>query len=147
MRSAIPGSDGNHKSGLKIAFDRLTYRIVKLAKSVQTMTTQRPNPMAGPAYVVALQNALEKRVNEYRTPPRTGGIQISTRFDEFVLNHVDAIVEESGWNRAEVLYALVQRGLFDLYAFLAPEVTETIIHKIVAKMAPPQPPAIPERDR
>ena len=63
------------------------------------MTTQRANPMAGPAYVKALQNALEKRMNEYRNPPRTGGTQISTRFDEFVLNHVDGIVEESGWNR------------------------------------------------
>jgi hypothetical protein len=109
------------------------------------MTTQRANPMAGPAYVKALQNALEKRMNEYRNPPRTGGTQISTRFDEFVLNHVDGIVEESGWNRAEVLYALVQRGLFDLYVFLDPDITERIVHKIVAKMAPPQPPVPQER--
>jgi hypothetical protein len=101
---------------------------------------QRPNPMAGPAYVVALQNALEKKVTEYHTPPRTGGTQISTRFDEFVLNHVDAIVDECDWNRAEVLYALVQRGLFDLYAFLDPAITERIVEKTVAKLAPPQPP-------
>jgi hypothetical protein len=108
------------------------------------MATQRVNPMAGPAYVVALRNSLEKRTTEYTTPPRTGGTQISTRLDDFVLKHVDAIVEECGWNRAEVLYALVQRGLFDLYEFVSPEIVERIVQKIVAKMAPPQPP-VPER--
>ena len=107
------------------------------------MATQRVNPMAGPAYVVALRNALEKRTSEYMTPPRTGGTQISTRLDDFVLKHVDAIVEECGWNRAEVLYGLVQRGLFDLYEFVSPEIVERIVQKIVAKMAPPQPP-VPE---
>ena len=105
------------------------------------MTTQRVNPMAGPAYVIALRNALEKRKTEYTTPPRTGGTQISTRLDEFVFNHIEAIVEECNWNRAEVLYALIQRGLFDLYEFVSPEVIDRIVHKIVAKMAPPQPPA------
>ena len=107
------------------------------------MPPLRANPMAGPAYVIALRNALEHRTAEYTTPPRTGGTQISTRFDEFVLNHVDAIVDECGWNRAEVLYALVQRGLFDLYEFISPEMVERIIEKIVGKMAPPQPPVPP----
>ena len=105
----------------------------------------RTNPMSGPAYVIALRNALDKRKAEYHTPPRTGGTQISTRFDEFVLNHIDAIVDQSGWNRAEVLYALVQRGLFDLYEFTSPETTDRIVKKIVGKMPPAQPPAVPER--
>lgn len=104
-------------------------------------TTQRVNPMAGPAYVIALRNALEDRKTEYTTPPRTGGTQISTRLDDFVFNHVEAIVEECGWNRAEVLYALIQRGLFDLYEFVSPEIVNKIVHNIVARMAPPQPPA------
>lgn len=103
-------------------------------------TTQRANPMAGPAYVIALRNALENRTTEYTTPPRTG-TQISTRLDDFVFNHVEAIVEECGWNRAEVLYALIQRGLFDLYEFVSPEIVNRIVHKIVSRMAPPQPPA------
>jgi hypothetical protein len=103
-------------------------------------TTQRPNPMSGPAYVIALRNALESRTTEYTTPPRTGGTQISTRLDDFVFNHVQAIVEECAWNRAEVLYALIQRGLFDLYEFLSPEIVERIVRRIVAKMAPLQPP-------
>ncbi len=103
------------------------------------MHTLRANPMAGPAYVIALRNALERRKTEYTTPPRTGGTQVSTRFDEFVLNHVDAIVEECKWNRAEVLYALVQRGLFDLYEFVSPDVVDRIVERIVGKIAPPQP--------
>jgi len=97
--------------------------------------------MAGPAYVIALRNALERRTTEYTTPPKTGGTQISTRLDDFVLNHVEAIVSETKWNRAEVLYALIQRGWFDLYEFVSPEIVERIVQKIVAKMAPPQPPA------
>jgi hypothetical protein len=104
------------------------------------MSGRRVNPMAGPAYVIALRNELEGRTEEYVTPPRTGGTQISTRFDEFIVNHVDAIVEKCGWNRAEVLYALVQRGLFDLYEFVSPKVVDEIVRKIVGKMAPPQPP-------
>lgn len=107
------------------------------------MSQMRANPMAGPAYVVALRNALERRSNEYTTPPRTGGTQISTRLDEFVLNHVEAVVEECGWNRAEVLYALVQRGLFDLYEFVSPDVVDRIVQRIVGRIAPPQPPVAP----
>ena len=109
------------------------------------MPNQRTNPMAGPAYVIALRNALEQRQTEYTTPPRTGGTQISMRLDDFVFNHVEAIVEQSGWNRAEVLYALIQRGLFDLYEFVAPSVVDKIVAKIVAKVVPLQPPAKPPK--
>jgi hypothetical protein len=111
-----------------------------------SMQRERVNPMAGPAYVVALKNALEKKLAEYHSPPRTGGTQISTRLDDFVLNHVEAIVQESGWNRAEVMYALIQRGLFDLYHFIlhdpssSPSIIDTIVQKVIAKGAPPQPP-------
>jgi hypothetical protein len=105
------------------------------------------NPMSGPAYVIALRNALEtaRRPSDYKTPPRTGGTQISIRLDDFIFNHVDALVTECGWNRAEVLYALIQRGLFDLYEFAAPQTVERIVQKIVSKVAPPQPPVNPER--
>ena len=38
----------------------------------------RPNPLSGPAYVIALRNALEKRPSsEYQEAPRTGGTQVS----------------------------------------------------------------------
>jgi hypothetical protein len=105
-------------------------------KEYTSMT--RPNPMSGPAYVMALRNALEKdkRPSQYDYPPRGGGIQISVRLEEFLYNHVNAIVEKSGWNRAEVLTALVQRGLFDLYENSHPDTVDAIVEKVVAKLAP-----------
>ena len=103
----------------------------------------RPNPMSGPAYVMALRNALEQRpASEYQSPPRTGGTQVSIRLDEFMLNHVEAITAKTEWNRAEVLNALIQRGLFDLYEFCAPEVVEGLVQNVVAKLAPAHPRAI-----
>ena len=102
---------------------------------------RRPNPMSGPAYVIALRNALEHRpASEYQSPPRTGGTQVSIRLDEFIFNHVEAITVKTGWNRAEVLNALIQRGLFDLYEFCKPEVVDALVQDVVAKLAPPHPP-------
>jgi hypothetical protein len=103
----------------------------------------RANPMSGPAYVIALRNALEKRPSEYQEAPRTGGTQVSIRLDEFIFNHVEAITAKSGWNRAEVLNALIQRGLFDLYEFCAPRMVDTLVQDVVAKLAPPHPPVVP----
>lgn len=101
----------------------------------------RPNPMSGPAYVIALRNALEQRpTSEYQSPPRTGGTQVSVRLDEFIFNHVEAIVAKTEWNRAEVLNALIQRGLFDLYEFCKPKVVDALVQDVVAKLAPPHPP-------
>ena len=106
-------------------------------------TPQRANPMSGPAYVIALKNVLEKRITEYTTPPKTGGTQISIRLDSFLFNHIEAIVEECpDWNRAEVLYALIQRGLFDLYHFVSPEIVDRIVEKIVVKVAAPSQPDV-----
>jgi hypothetical protein len=100
--------------------------------------------MSGPAYVIALRNALErdKRPTEYNKPPKGGrSVQISIRLDEFVYNHVEAISEKIRWNRAEILNSLIQRGLFDLYEFSHWETVEEIVQKVVAKVAPPHPPA------
>jgi hypothetical protein len=103
----------------------------------------RPNPMSGPAYIIALRNALEQRpATEYQSPPRTGGTQVSIRLDEFIFNHVEAITAKTEWNRAEVLHALIQRGLFDLYEFCRPEVVDALVQDVVAKLAPPHPPAV-----
>ena len=73
------------------------------------------NPMSGPSYITALQNAVEQNRTAYCTPPRTGGKQMSVRLDDFLLNHVEAIAELSGWNRSEVLYTIAHQGLYDLY--------------------------------
>jgi len=103
------------------------------------------NPMSGPAYIVALRNALErdKRATEYNQPPKQrGGPQLSVRLDDFLFNHLDAIAEKSGWNRSEVINALIHRGLFDLYEYSHPDTVEEIVLSVVDKVAPPQPPAI-----
>ena len=75
----------------------------------------KANPMSGPSYITALQNAVEQRKTSYCTPPRTGGKQMSVRLDDFLLDHVEAIAELSGWNRSEVLYAIAHQGLYDFY--------------------------------
>ncbi len=49
---------------------------------------------------------------------------------------------KTGWNRAEVLNALIQRGLFDLYEFCKPEVVDALVKDVVAKLAPQHPPAM-----
>jgi hypothetical protein len=43
------------------------------------------------------------------------------------------------------LYALVQRGLFDLYELTWPETIDRIVRKIVGKLPPAHPPVIPVR--
>lgn len=103
--------------------------------------SDRVNPFAGPAYIMNLCNTLEPHLKptELRNPPRTGGSQISIRLDDHVLNHVDVIVEKSGWNRAEVLYALVQRGIFDLYYFAQGETVDAIVEAVIRKGPRPQP--------
>ena len=67
---------------------------------------------------------------------------MSIRLDEFVFNHVEAIAVKAGWNRAEVLNALIQRGLFDLYEFCKPKVVVALVRDVVAKLAPPHPPVM-----
>jgi hypothetical protein len=101
------------------------------------------NPLSGPAYVLALRNALEQRpTSQFQSPPRTGGTQISIRLPDFILGHIEAITAKSGWNRSEVIDAVLQRGLFDLYAFIEkPKVAEELINDVAAKLAPPHPPA------
>ena len=69
---------------------------------------------------------------------------MSIRLDEFVFNHVEAIVAKTEWNRAEVLNALIQRGLFDLYEFCKPEAVDALVRDVVAKLAPPHPPMMNE---
>ena len=103
----------------------------------------RANPFSGPAHIMALCNALEtQRRPGIRNPPRTSGTQISSRLDENILNHLDVIVKQSGWTRTEVLYALVQRGLFDLYFFAEDETVEKIV-QVVMNKTPPSQPSVP----
>lgn len=92
----------------------------------------RVNPMAGPAYLKALQNAAEPNRAAYCSPPRTGGRQMSVRLDDFLLNHIEAIAEFASWNRSEVLYAVAHYGLFSLYEN-APEIADKAVASIMEK--------------
>ena len=92
----------------------------------------RTNPMAGPAYIMALCNAVEQNRAAYCTPPRTGGKQMSVRLDDFLLNHVEALAELASWNRSEVLYAIAHHGIFALYE-AAPEIAEKAVASIMEK--------------
>lgn len=95
----------------------------------------RPNPFAGPAYWVTLKNSLENN-GENTSRPRTGGDQISLRLDEHALNHINAIAEHSGWNRSEVLTAIIECGLFKLYENLAPEVSDILVRRVTDQSRP-----------
>jgi hypothetical protein len=91
------------------------------------------NPMSGPSYITALRNAVEQNRTAYCSPPRTGGKQMSVRLDDFLLNHVEAIAELSGWNRSEVLYAIAHQGLYNLYNN-SPLSIDVVVAKIMEKL-------------
>ena len=89
------------------------------------------NPMAGgPAYIVALRNALEGRTSEFHEPPRTGGKQQSVRLDDHLAQHVDVISKMTGWNRTEIFSTLIQRGLFDLYELTDQKTAEKMMQTL-----------------
>jgi hypothetical protein len=71
---------------------------------------------------------------------------MSVRLDEFLLNHVEAIAELSGWNRSEVLYAIAHQGLYDLYNN-SPSSIDVAVAKIVEKFKAQHGDAWPERDQ
>lgn len=95
------------------------------------------NPVSsGPDFVLALRNALEKAEGAYSKPPLTGGTQISCRFADDRLAMLDAISEQSGWNRNQLISALLDRGLFELFRHLEDDVMERIMMHTTDKVAP-----------
>jgi hypothetical protein len=99
------------------------------------MTKVIVNPFSGPAYVVTLKNALENNGGN-TSRPRTGGEQISLRLESHTINHINVIAEHAGWNRSEVLTAVIERGLFDLYGALDPNTTQELIRKVTEATLP-----------
>jgi len=73
------------------------------------------NPlMHDPSYVKILAN----KINNQPTidlKPVTGGKQFSVRIDHLSTRYIEAICVESGWTKSDVVAALIQRGLFDLF--------------------------------
>lgn len=83
--------------------------------------------MAGPDFVELLKNALEGRVAGFARPPATGGTQVSLRFREDRLMLFDILAERSGWNRTQVIDALIDKGLFMLFERLTTSASDEII--------------------
>lgn len=96
------------------------------------------NPLSGPAHIVALANALERdrRPGAYARPPATGGDQISVRLGESLLAHLDILGKAADWTRVQILTALIERGLFDLYDLLSDEVGESIMESLANELVP-----------
>ncbi len=95
------------------------------------------NPISGgPDLISALRNALEKTPNVYAKPPLTGGTQISSRFADDRLAILDAICEQSGWNRNQVINALVDRGLLVLFQQISDVAVDAIMDHAADKIMP-----------
>ena len=89
----------------------------------------RLNPFSfAPAYVGALSDKIQNKPNAFR--PRAGGRQFSVRIDLLMEEHIKALEKLSGWNKSEIIYAFLQRGIFDLYETVEPETTQKIINNI-----------------
>jgi hypothetical protein len=98
------------------------------------------NPFAGgPDFVAAMRNALDGIPNTYVRPPPSGGEQISIRFPESRMALVKALeqhCQQAGWNRSQIINALFERGLFELFNLLRDNTVETIMNDVVAETAP-----------
>jgi hypothetical protein len=95
------------------------------------------NPIAGgPNFVEVLKNVLEKVPNAYAKPPATGGTQISVRFGDDRLAILDGIEKHSGWNRSQIINALVDRGLYELFSRVSNQVVEAIMASAADRVVP-----------
>jgi hypothetical protein len=98
------------------------------------------NPMAGgPDYAGVLRNALENKPGAYAVPPSTGGEQVSIRLPEFTGALIDAITarcQRPVWNRSQVLNALIDRGLYDLFNLLGDKTAKALVDDIASKTVP-----------
>jgi hypothetical protein len=87
------------------------------------------NPFAGgPDYAVILKGALEQqRKALYARPPSTGGTQFSIRLRPGRLAVINQIATQTGWNRNQVIDALLEVGLVALFGALADKVADAVM--------------------
>ena len=58
------------------------------------------------------------------------------RLGESLLAHLDILGKAADWTRVQILTALIERGLFDLYDSLSDEVGESIMENIANELVP-----------
>lgn len=89
------------------------------------------NPLAGgPDYVRSLCNAIHAAEGTYKQPPATGGGATSLRFPRDRAALLDALASASGWNRNQVVNALVDKGLFVLFSELGEKRAVELVEKV-----------------
>lgn len=90
--------------------------------------TEKYNPFATqPSYVSELVKALN---NAPHMQPRSGGRQFSIRLDTAIAHQVEAIHFLTNWSRSDIVMALIQRGLFDLYEILELKKAKELLKKL-----------------
>ena len=86
------------------------------------------NPMVGgPDFIQILVNAVERIPQSYTRPPPTGGKGISFRMREGPAAILDELTRRSGWNRNQVLDALIERGLRDVFNTLSDQAAKDVM--------------------
>jgi hypothetical protein len=94
------------------------------------------NPFSGgPDFVEILRNALEPvNISTYIRPPFTGGSQVSMRLPPDRVALLDRLCERSGWNRNQVIDALIDKGLIELFGALSETTADEIMSEHAAKL-------------
>ena len=100
------------------------------------MAKPRTNPFSGgPDYVRVLSNTLEARARLWVQPPSTGGTQFSIRLRPGRLAIVNQICDHVGWNRNQVIDALLEVALVRLFDALSPKAGEALLTAAAEKSA------------
>ena len=85
-----------------------------------------------------LKRALEDNSAGMARPPATGGVPISFRLEEDRLAMLDILSKRSGWNRTQVIVALIEYGLFELFEALPDSLSSEIIDETVESVIGPR---------
>lgn len=99
------------------------------------------NPIVGgPAYLEMLGATLSAW--ELKSPyasmaPAAGGVQLSIRLAKDRVALLDAIATRSNWNRNQVLVALLERSLYELFERLPDRTAEQLRDDMIASLFPP----------
>jgi len=88
----------------------------------------KTNPFAGgPDYVRVLSRTLEAKAQLWTQPPSTGGTQFSIRLRPGRLAIINQISDHTRWNRNQVIDAMLEVALVQLFDALSPKAGEALL--------------------